>query len=478
MHRTMGQQFARHPFLFPAAAEAPAGGGGTATADPPVQRGPAINPGQKFTMDTLKEFIKTEIDRVVGSTWEERIKAHRAEQSGHIDQLLNGLQRSQKPKEEQGIFAAKIIMAMAASSYHSRSGRPISPEAWAAFRWGKGNDVEKAIANSAMSLEQQKALSATIGTEGGFLVPEEVSTELIQLIRPQSAVRSLNPTYAPMEGGNLTLPKLVGGATATYIGENQNILPSQPSFGQVRLIARKLAGLVPISNDLIRRAAGNAEQMIRDDLVAALTERSDLAFLRGVGTEFTPRGLRYWANPVGKVIVATAGQTLVGVTTDLAKMILALRTPVAGQSASQTRMIRPGWIMSPRTQLLLQTIRDANGNFAFRAEMMPGASGTDPLANQGTLWGFPYRVTSQIPDNLGGGTNESELYLADFADVVLGETTGVLIDTSSEAAYFDGAAIQAAFSLDQTLVRAIVEHDLGMRNEGSVAVLTAVTWAP
>jgi HK97 family phage major capsid protein len=452
MQRTMGSQFPRHPFLKANAGDAGGNGagGGTAVAAPAVKDG-------KWTIDTLKEFIKTEIDSVVGSSLGDRIKAHQAAQGGKIDELLNGMQKASQKKEEKGLFAAKVILAMAASSYHSRSGRPIAPEAWASQRWGKGNAVEK-------------ALSATVGQEGGFLVPDEVSTELIELVRPVSVVRSLNPAMVPMDGGNLTMPKLVGGATATYIGENQNIPPSQPQFGQVRLVARKLAGLVPVSNDLIRRARGNAEQLIRDDLVAALAQRSDLAFIRGVGTEFSPRGLRFWAQPA-KVISATAGQTLPGVTTDLAKLILTLRTALV-------RMIRPGWIMSPRSQLLLQTIRDVNGNFAFRPEMMPGTSGTDPLGISGTLWGFPYRVSTQVPDNLGAGTNESEIYLADFADVMIGETTGVLIDTSSEAAYWDGLNVQAAFSLDQTLVRAIVEHDLGMRHEESVAVLQTVTWAP
>jgi hypothetical protein len=65
-----------------------------------------------------------------------------------------------------------------------------------------------------------------------------------------------------------------------------------------------------------------------------------------------------------------------------------------------------------------------------------------------------------------------------MADAVIGDATSIIIDTSTEAAYHDGTQVVAAFSQDQTVVRAIVQHDFGMRHDASVAVLTQVTWAP
>ena len=77
-----------------------------------------------------------------------------------------------------------------------------------------------------------------------------------------------------------------------------------------------------------------------------------------------------------------------------------------------------------------------------------------------------------------GNDNESEIYLVDFSQVLIGESQGLLVDSSQEAAYHDGSSVQAAFSLDQTVVRAIAEHDLGMRHDKGVTMLTGVTWAP
>jgi HK97 family phage major capsid protein len=131
-----------------------------------------------------------------------------------------------------------------------------------------------------------------------------------------------------------------------------------------------------------------------------------------------------------------------------------------------SRMIRPGWIFAPRTFVYLSTVRDTNGNFAFRQEMLGGS-----------LWSYPFGFTTSVPQNLGGGANESEVYLADFADVVVGESPMIELASSDSAAYHDGSAVVAAFSRDQTVVRAVMEHDLVMRHAESVAMLTAVLWA-
>ena len=53
-----------------------------------------------------------------------------------------------------------------------------------------------------------------------------------------------------------------------------------------------------------------------------------------------------------------------------------------------------------------------------------------------------------------------------------------MIDTSTEAAYWDGAALQSAFSKDLTLMRVISAHDLGIRHEESIVIIDTVKWSP
>jgi HK97 family phage major capsid protein len=304
-----------------------------------------------------------------------------------------------------------------------------------------------------------KALSSNDGTAGGFLIEDQLAEEVIEFLRAASVIRQLNPTMMPLPGGRLDISKIPTGANASYIGENDNAPYSEAQFGMVSLSAHDLAVLVAISNNLLNRTGGSADRVVRDDLVNAMAVRSDQAFIRDNGTINTPRGLRYWA-PSANVIAANGTVNLANVTVDLGKLMLALM-------GSNVRMLRPGWIFAPRIFIYLTTVRDTNGNFAFRDEMI----------NRRQLWGYPYGVTTNVPINLGGGSNESEVYFADFADVVIGEENTIQLASSDTAAYHDGSAVQAAFSRNQSVIRAIANHDLVMRHAESVAVLTTVTWA-
>lgn len=386
-----------------------------------------------FIQEILKDYHLKELE----PQW-------KAQQTAHQDFLkgLIGSRQEDKPLEK-GLVVARFIRALAASK-----GDPQRAAAWATKNW-----------NDPVGETVSKALAAGDAAAGGFTIPDQYSSDLIELLRAMSIVRKLNPLQVPMPMGTLTLPKITGGVTAQYIGENTNIPKGQPAFGALRLTYKKLAALVPVSNDLLRYNAYGVDAIVRDDLVSGIATREDIAFIRDDGSQFTPKGLRFWA-PAANVIAANATVNLANVTSDLAKLILQLMN-------ANVRMLRPAWMFAPRTLMYLMTVRDANGNFAFRDEMLTGK-----------LWTFPFGVTTQIPINLGGGVDESEVYFADMADVVIGDATSIIIDASTEAAYHDGTQVIAAFSQDQTVVRAIVQHDLGMRHDASVTVLTAVKWIP
>lgn len=351
---------------------------------------------------------------------------------------------------EVGRLAGRAVIAFASAVQSKRFANPVEgAHKIAKERWGENDPATKIF---------EKALSAGTESEGAALLSEEVSADVIELLRPASAVRKQNPVMAPMDNGVLRLPKLTGGASAGYIAENADAPKTQQAFGSVRATAHKLAALVPISNDLLRRKGPGVETMARDDIVAAIAQKSDITFIRSDGSNGEPKGLKSWA-PAANVIDANATINAQNVVHDLGQLIQVL-------ADGNVRFLRPGWLMSHRTWLYLLTLLDNNNNFIFREEVKAG-----------TLFGYPIARTSQIPNNLGGGSNESEIYLVDFADVVIAEATTILLDASSEAAYNDGSAVVAAFSMDQTVIRAIVEHDLVMRHDESIAMLDQVKWA-
>lgn len=391
-----------------------------------------------MTYEELRAKILADIKPAI----EEAVTPLKQKQTDWMSQFV---ERKPEQEEPKGLKAARLIRSLVAGR-----GDPGRASVFARDKLG-----DEVIA---------KALAATTDTAGGFMIAEEVARDVIELLRPSSTVRSLNPVMVSLSGNTLRLPRMTAGATATWIGENSNIGATEQTFGTVNLTPKKLAALVPVSNDLIRRVDQNTDIMIRDDLVASIAQATDLAYLRGAVGGNDPTGM---LNIVGAQLFpsATSGatnDTLQNITTDIAGAMQRMME-------QDVRMIRPGWIFAPRSFTRLMTVRDGNGNLAFKSEL-----------DRGTFFGWPFKITSQIPTNLdvsGNATNdESEVYFVDFADIVLGDATSLLIDVSTEAAYHDGANVVAAFSLDQTVIRAIFETDINTRHVESVVVIQEVRW--
>ena len=233
-----------------------------------------------------------------------------------------------------------------------------------------------------------KQLAESFLADGGAIVPDEYMAELIELLRAQAVVRQLGATTVNMASGSMTIPKQTGASTAQYIGENTNIPASQPTFGQIQLSAKKLAALVPISNDLLRDSSPSADQIVRDDLVAVMALREDLAFIRGTAPTIRRRG----SSLVRSTHVFNAqSDSLDHITEDAAKAIRLIEE-------ANVPMLRMGWIFTPRTKWYLMALRDLNWQLE---SLNPEAATRDVVRNPHSC------TTTQIPNNLGGGGDES-----------------------------------------------------------------------
>lgn len=349
--------------------------------------------------------------------------------------------------EKPGAGMAKMVIALAAAQGNRQEAARI------ALDRGYGEHIAASL----------NTLSAGAG---GVLVPTNLSTEVIELLRPKSVVRRLGARSLPLNNGNVTIPRLKGGAVVGYIGSDSDIPVTEQEFDDLKLSAKKLTALVPISNDLLATSSANpnVDAIVVGDLTAAIALREDKAFIRDDGQSNNPKGLRYWA-PVANVYpAAQAAPTIAQVSTELNKLVLVLEAADANMSAA-------GWVMAPRTKRFLQALRDGNGNKVY------------PELDMGMLMGYPVGVTTQVPVNLTVGTGStatadgSEIYFADFGDCFIGEEEQLVIDYSKEATYKDGSGnVVSAFQRDQTLVRVIAKHDFGPRHVESVAVLTQVQW--
>jgi HK97 family phage major capsid protein len=355
---------------------------------------------------------------------------------GDIDRTLNRFTTFNRNGGDASMTFVRCVCAFAASRGNLEG----------AGRWASGQ----------RHADVTRALSVSVATDGGFAVPDDYSREIIEALRPLVAVRKLNPTIITIPHGNFHWPRINVAGQVGYIGENATVPNTQPAFGQLALSAKKLAAQVPISNTLLRSSRPAADLIVRQDLVASMATTEDYNFLRGTGGQYTPTGLRGWVLPAN-TITSNPASSLASVDTDLASLEYALIN-------ANSRMVRPAWILSPRSETFLRTLRGSGGAKAY------------PEMDGGMLRGKPFASTTNVPVNLGAGS-DSEIYLADFADVVIGEVSELIIDASTGGTYPDANGNPvSAFSQDQTIVRVIAQHDIGMRHDQSIAVLTAVKY--
>jgi len=344
-------------------------------------------------------------------------------------------------EEQKGIAAARMVRALAA-------GRG-DPERAKRF-------VQK-VYDDALGDEVQKALVASDYDGLGSIIIPEYASEIIELLRSRTVVRAAGARTLPMNSGTLTIRKHTAGSSASYVGESRNIQTTGPEAGQIELTSKKLAAIVPISNDLLTFSSGpSADEFVRDDLVMEIAVREDRAFLRDDGTQHTPRGMRFWAAPQN--ITPSNGVDPDAIEQDFKDMLNALE-------GADVRLIRPAWFMHPTRKNGLAILRHANGGQL----LFPTLTGPNP-----NIWGFPVFTTTSLPNNLNG--DETEIMFADMADALIGEVTGLSIVADPSAAYVDNGEMQSAFSRDETLIRAITRHDFAFRHRESIAVKTGVKW--
>lgn len=303
------------------------------------------------------------------------------------------------------------------------------------------------------------ALSGASDSAGGVTIPQAQAAEVIDLLKPRVTVVNSGARVIDMPAGQVRHARQATSATASYGAENFVTGESEPTFDKVDQNFKTLRTLVPVGNALLRHSGDAVMRLVRDDMLDVMGLRKDLAFLRGDGSANTPKGLGGWV---------LAGQTQSTVAATAAAVETALRKMVSDVQDANVGMIAPGWIMRASTRNFLASLRDASSG----APLFPS------IDQNNTLLGYPIQTTSQLPNNLGIGTDETEVFFADFNDCMIGDSMKLVMSSSTEAAYVNtiGDTV-SAYQNDLTLMRAIEEHDFAPRHDEAISKLTGKGWS-
>lgn len=312
----------------------------------------------------------------------------------------------------------------------------------------------------AASTARQKSLNASTAIGGGVLIPENMSEEIIEFLRPQTAFLRGAPRHVPMPNGSFTQAGGATGAQASYGTELSNAAVTEQTFRDINMVAKELKALLPMSNQFLAFSISGARAFVEADLRDALTEALDANMFRGDGLQGRPLGIYNIPGIGTNAANASATPTIANIDADLRKAINYLTTRNVSLATAK-------WVIGRRAIGYLEDLRDGNGNFAF-----PTLQAANP-----TLKRIPVLDTTNLPENLGGGGNEGILGLIAFGHVLFGESTALEFRASDEATYIDAAGnVQSAFQRGETLILGLMRHDVALRHLPAVHTLTGVKY--
>jgi len=141
---------------------------------------------------------------------------------------------------------------------------------------------------------QTLAMSGVTGSAGGFAIPEEFASEMLdkslesEIVRPRAEVHAMTSNTRKVSGwdsSDNSSSALFGGFTASWLGENESASDTDGKLRMIELVAKKLGIFTKTSNELLADAgAGGFEEMLAGALVQALGWSLDVAFLNGSGS--------------------------------------------------------------------------------------------------------------------------------------------------------------------------------------------------
>lgn len=299
---------------------------------------------------------------------------------------------------------------------------------------------------------QFKALSATNPETGGYLIPEVYLDQIVELLYSKTVIFELGAQKVPMPTGNLNIPKMTSGARATWGGEARKIATSQPTFGSIKLSAKRLEAIVPQTRELLMSSSYSADQMFANDLTRRMELGIDFGGMFGSGNEFQPLGVfrdkdithldaKVLNNPD---LADTNGK----ITADFPVF---LRSELMSKNVDDAAA---GWAMNSMLEGYFMNMKTTTGEYLYRDEMYTGK-----------LLGFNYKVSNQIPTDKNGLT---ELCFGNWSDLLVGEQLGLETYTTLDGVWTDENGVQhSAFDENLAATRALMYVDIAARHKES-----------
>lgn len=255
----------------------------------------------------------------------------------------------------------------------------------------------------------RNAFSSTVPSEGGYLIPEVLRSELLRvsletsIVRPRARVIPMDSLRVPFPAIDSTsnVSSVYGGVVGYWTQEGAALTASQASFGRIVLDAKKLTAYTEVPNELISDSIISFQAFLDQIFPEALGFYEDDAFINGTGVG-EPLG---YLN--GSAAVSVSKESGQPADTIVWQNIIKMYARMLPGSLS-----RAVWVVPPDAFPELATMSLSVGTGGSAIWLNNGVSG--PPA---TILGRPVLISEKVP-KLGDAKDVS---FVDFGFYLLGD---------------------------------------------------------
>jgi HK97 family phage major capsid protein len=347
------------------------------------------------------------------------------------------LANAQRMVRKQGLFSATAAGAAVDGEDYASSFGAFFKAVFLAEKQAKdaGNTAEVTRIQDYKG-RLHNALAERIPSEGGFLVPETLRSEMLMVALEEAVVRPL-ARVIPMDSLRLPLPAIddtshassvYGGVVGYWTEEAAALIASAPSFQRFTLEARKLTAYTTIPNELLADSIVSLDAWFSMFFPKAIAYFEDYAFINGSGTG-EPQG---FLNSPGAITVTRGTQYHI-LFNDIAKAYSRM-WPASLRSAV--------WTCSPDVLVeLLQLAMSGDGSGTtvapplwLQSYQATGAAGGGNLDGRSyMLMGRPLVVSEKLPSNTSSNTTTAgALNFTDFSYYLIGDRQSMQIASSEQ----------------------------------------------
>ena len=225
---------------------------------------------------------------------------------------------------------------------------------------GRASDAYRKAALAAMRSgfrQVNDILQEGADAEGGYLVPEEWDSRLVDVLTEENIMRSLatNITTSGEHKINIAATK----PAAAWIEEGGALQFADATFDQVILDAHKLHVAIKVTEELLYDNAFNLESYITTQFGKALANAEEDAFLNGDGNGKPTGVLSENGGAVTGVVSSSANVT----TDDVINLVYALKRPYRKNAV---------FLSNDKCVAALRKLKDANGQYLWQPSMQAG----------------------------------------------------------------------------------------------------------